>query len=298
MKVTDFTWGTRHDLGSKSTTIMFSTLFVIACVALASVNGGGYEREKPREYYGDRCETDQCRAKFAGVYYLTLTRDDNATLYEIATLRPDGTFTGVNSDEDINLYSDNPEDLGYTDLNGVWRCAGKPGQITISALDFSFPNLRLPCTRVLERTTYTLEINKECTQVSGGLTYSGYQLESTSSANQKRQVVLYGPYSWTVQWYKVFDLCEKKNGKHYPLGRCAFGIDTDLQNNPNNIYFKKIEELFAVPIGSDSLSRLAKLMPEIGGIIGKLSLVNAAARALINMYILPLISNKRLYERP
>ncbi|CAF1480961.1 unnamed protein product, partial [Didymodactylos carnosus] len=49
--------------------------------------------------------------------------DDNATLHEIATLRPDGTFTGVNSDEDINLYSDNPEDLGYTDLNGVWRCA-------------------------------------------------------------------------------------------------------------------------------------------------------------------------------
>ncbi|CAF1430291.1 unnamed protein product [Adineta ricciae] len=27
--------------------------------------------------------------------------------------------------------------------------------------------------------------------------------------------------------------------------RCAFGIDTDLQNNPNNIFFKKVEEIFS-----------------------------------------------------
>ncbi|CAF1141986.1 unnamed protein product [Didymodactylos carnosus] len=134
--------------------------------------------------------------------------------YLIATLRPDGTFTGVSSVEDGNTYGDSPQDLGFSDLNGIWKCAGKPGQITISALDFSFPNLRLPCTRALERTTFTLQTNKDSTQISGGYTYSGYKLESTSSADQK-QVRLYGPYSYTVQGYKVFDLCEKKKKKHH-----------------------------------------------------------------------------------
>ena len=82
------------------------------------------------------------------------------------------------------------------------------------------------------------------------------------------------------------------------LGRCAFGIDTDLQHNPNNMFFKKMEELFARSIRSNSFFRFAQLVPEIGNVVGKIFFGVNTLRAFINMHFLPLISNIQLRELP
>ncbi len=81
-------------------------------------------------------------------------------------------------------------------------------------------------------------------------------------------------------------------------GRCAFGIDTDLQNNPNNIYFKKVEELFARNINSSWLFRFGELAPRIANVINKTLFGINIGRVAINMYLLPLISKKQLHETP
>jgi hypothetical protein len=81
-------------------------------------------------------------------------------------------------------------------------------------------------------------------------------------------------------------------------GRCAFGIDTDLQNNPDNIYFKKVEELFAHNINSSWLFRLGELAPRIANVINKTLFGINIGRVAINKYLLPLISKKQLHEPP
>ena len=82
------------------------------------------------------------------------------------------------------------------------------------------------------------------------------------------------------------------------IGRCAFGIDTDLQNNPDNMYFKKVEELFALGASVNIAFKFAQLMPERAKVIGKIFIGINAARALINTHLLPFISNKQLPEIP
>ncbi|CAF1062977.1 unnamed protein product [Adineta steineri] len=80
--------------------------------------------------------------------------------------------------------------------------------------------------------------------------------------------------------------------------RCAFGIDTDLRNNPDNIYFKKVEEIFVRSIRSNSFFRLSQLLPELAYIIGKVFFGINMIRAFINIHILSLISKKELPELP
>lgn len=82
------------------------------------------------------------------------------------------------------------------------------------------------------------------------------------------------------------------------LGRCAFGIDTDVQNNPSNVYFKKVEDLFVHDMESDRSFRFAQLVPATASIVSKFIFGDIIARVLINLYILPLISNKQLDEPP
>ena len=84
----------------------------------------------------------------------------------------------------------------------------------------------------------------------------------------------------------------------YSLGRCAFGLDTDLQNDPNNIYFRKVEEIFTRSVRTNGFFRFAQLAPEIANIIGKIFSFNSTVRAFINMHLLPLISKKQLHELP
>jgi hypothetical protein len=82
------------------------------------------------------------------------------------------------------------------------------------------------------------------------------------------------------------------------LGRCAFGIDTDLQHNPNNIYFKKVEQIFARSIRSNFVFKLTQVAPELADIISKIYFSINNIRAFINIHVLPLISKKQLYELP
>ena len=85
----------------------------------------------------------------------------------------------------------------------------------------------------------------------------------------------------------------------YGLGRCAFGIDTDIQSNPDNIYFTKLEEFFSQNIRSSGFFRFLQLMPELTNVIVKIFFAIQNVRTFINTYILPWISNKkRLSEQP
>lgn len=75
-------------------------------------------------------------------------------------------------------------------------------------------------------------------------------------------------------------------------------MDLDLQNNPNNIYFKKIEQHFVRSIRSNVVFKLAQLMPELEDVISKIFSGINTVRAFINMHVLSLISKKQLYEPP
>jgi hypothetical protein len=76
------------------------------------------------------------------------------------------------------------------------------------------------------------------------------------------------------------------------LGRYAFGTDTDLQNNPDNMYFKKVKEFFdGNSIGTSLLFRSAQVVPEINIVLSRLFSTNNNTRMLINTRLLPLVSS-------
>jgi hypothetical protein len=64
------------------------------------------------------------------------------------------------------------------------------------------------------------------------------------------------------------------------------------------MYFKKVEEIFAGRTSLNIFSKLTEVVPEIKNIIGKIFSGINKARALINIHLLPLMSNKQLHEMP
>ena len=64
------------------------------------------------------------------------------------------------------------------------------------------------------------------------------------------------------------------------------------------MYFKKVEELFALGASANIAFKFAQLMPERANVIGKTFVGINAVRAFINTHLLPLISNKQLPEIP
>jgi hypothetical protein len=64
------------------------------------------------------------------------------------------------------------------------------------------------------------------------------------------------------------------------------------------MYFKKVEEFFALGASMSTIFKFVQLMPERANAIGKIFFRINAMRAFINTHILPLISNKRLSEVP
>ncbi|UJR34777.1 hypothetical protein I4U23_027556 [Adineta vaga] len=82
--------------------------------------------------------------------------------------------------------------------------------------------------------------------------------------------------------------------------RRGFGLDFKLQNNSNNIYLQKMQELFDDNIYADNLvARLVLLIPEFGYIFSRTFSIITRAKTLINIKILPLISKtKQLSEMP
>ena len=83
-------------------------------------------------------------------------------------------------------------------------------------------------------------------------------------------------------------------------GRCAFGIDTDPQNNPDNIYLKKVKELFDDnPLEKGFLLKSAQVVPEIGVILAQLFSISNKTLTFINTRLLPLMSSTmQLNEMP
>ena len=104
--------------------------------------------------------------------------------------------------------------------------------------------------------------------------------------------------SFSSRQSQIFQLENILNCSHFwhSLGRCAFGLDTDLQNNPDNIYFKKVEAIFVRNFRLSSVFKLAQLVPEAAKIIGQTFSAISKGRALINMHVLPLISKRQLDE--
>ena len=104
---------------------------------------------------------------------------------------------------------------------------------------------------------------------------------------------------WRFFWernLKQKDLSNAKNSSTLSFvifsGRCAFGIDTDLQNNPDNIYFKKVEEFFDLnPINKNFVFKSAQVIPQIGDILARLFTVDNNVRMFLNTRILPMISS-------
>lgn len=84
------------------------------------------------------------------------------------------------------------------------------------------------------------------------------------------------------------------------LGRCAFGIDTDLQNNSDNIYFIKVKELFEKNVFEKGfLIKAAQVVPEIGIVLASVFSAINNTIAFINTRFLPLISKTmQLNEMP
>ena len=98
--------------------------------------------------------------------------------------------------------------------------------------------------------------------------------------------------------YVSVELLTFSSQKHFGLGRCAFGIDTDLQNNPDNIYFQKVEELASLDFRSNPFVKFFQLVPEITPILAKMFESVNALLSFINIQVLPLITEKRLHELP
>ncbi|CAF0763222.1 unnamed protein product [Adineta steineri] len=76
--------------------------------------------------------------------------------------------------------------------------------------------------------------------------------------------------------------------------RCAFGIDIDLQKNPNHIFVQKVEEFVGVHgVMKSSIFKMAQLVPQFRNILGRLYLAHNSARKYINTTVLPLISSTK-----
>ncbi len=73
-------------------------------------------------------------------------------------------------------------------------------------------------------------------------------------------------------------------------GRCAFGIDTDMQNDINNPYLQKSAEVFKIDIDKLFIFRLASLMPFLARPIHDFALCMVDIRKLLTKWI-PSLNN-------
>ncbi|CAF1113754.1 unnamed protein product [Didymodactylos carnosus] len=64
--------------------------------------------------------------------------------------------------------------------------------------------------------------------------------------------------------------------------RCAFGIDTDMQNDPDNIYLKKAYKVFATDTRKRPVAKLSVLIPSLNSLFIKLFLLQNNLKHFIN----------------
>ncbi|CAF0721339.1 unnamed protein product [Didymodactylos carnosus] len=162
------------------------------------------------EYYESRLPKHSCLNecyKHVGNYVLNAV---NLTIPEIITFHADGTFNAINSFQDGNQYSTDPGDRPYSNEYNIWKCNGKNG-IEAKSLDFAFPSLARPYYRAVEENTYSLKFDHD--RFDGKAGYTAYKQNSLSQ--NQLSVPINGPFEFSVQGYKVFDLCEQKQHKKY-----------------------------------------------------------------------------------
>ncbi|CAF4619011.1 unnamed protein product, partial [Didymodactylos carnosus] len=78
--------------------------------------------------------------------------------------------------------------------------------IEAKSLDFAFPTLAQPCGRAVNGNTYSLKFDHD--RFEGKAGYTAYKQNSLSQ-NQP-PAPINGPFEFSVQGYKLFDLCEQK----------------------------------------------------------------------------------------
>lgn len=69
------------------------------------------------------------------------------------------------------------------------------------------------------------------------------------------------------------------------VGRCAFGIDTDMQNDVDNIYMKKSAETFELDIDQLSIVKLTSLLPFCASLFRYFYLSQVAVRRVLIRFI-------------
>lgn len=79
------------------------------------------------------------------------------------------------------------------------------------------------------------------------------------------------------------------NDRIVSVGRCAFGIDTDMQNDVNNIYLKKSAETFELDIDQLSIVKLTSLLPFCANLFRYFYLSQLAVRRVL-IRLIPALS--------
>ncbi|CAF1165074.1 unnamed protein product, partial [Didymodactylos carnosus] len=64
--------------------------------------------------------------------------------------------------------------------------------------------------------------------------------------------------------------------------RCIFGIDTDMQSNPENMYLKQAEKFFALNILKHPIYKLRLLIPEFNTLFAHLLVIYNHFRRILN----------------
>ncbi|CAF0932919.1 unnamed protein product [Didymodactylos carnosus] len=90
-------------------------------------------------------------------------------------------------------------------------------------------------------------------------------------------------YSETREEFNIYALYKRMTMD--VICRCGFGVDTDMQNNEDNIYLKKCGQVFASDVRKLPLMKLGTLIPSLGVIFGNLLLLqNIVARNLSKIF--------------
>ncbi|CAF0806821.1 unnamed protein product [Didymodactylos carnosus] len=67
--------------------------------------------------------------------------------------------------------------------------------------------------------------------------------------------------------------------------RCAFGVDTNMQNDPENVYLKQSDKLFAIDLGAHPITKLRQLIPEFNTLFANLFVIYNYCQGMINKFI-------------
>ncbi|CAF1138136.1 unnamed protein product, partial [Didymodactylos carnosus] len=80
--------------------------------------------------------------------------------------------------------------------------------------------------------------------------------------------------------FNIYDLYKRMTMD--VICRCAFGVDTDMQNDPENIYFKKTAQVFGTDLKKRTIAKLMSVLPELNAIFRLIFLMQNRLHKIIN----------------